>query len=75
MKVGVIQSLDCSLGFGIVLHFHETKAARPAGFLVHDHLSPIDRAVFLEQGQQIVCRGFPDQVADVNILRHRNTFH
>src|SRR5262249_24563897 len=38
---------------------------------VSDDLGPRHRPVLLEQGQQVVGRGVPRQVADVDILRHR----
>src|SRR5713226_3639813 len=51
-------------GLAVVIHFHKPKAARSAGFPVGNHLSPGHRAVRLKQGQQVVGRAIPNQVAD-----------
>src|SRR5262249_52442445 len=49
-------------------------AARPTRLAVHDHLRPCHLAVLLEQGVQVVLVGIPDEIADINILRHHKTF-
>src|SRR5207249_9424678 len=55
-------------------HFHEPEAARPAGLPVRHDLRARHVAMLLEQSQQIVGRCIPDEVADVDILRHLKTF-
>src|SRR5262249_31781772 len=60
--------------FGVIFHFHEAESTRAACLTVHDHLRPRDLAVFLKQVVQVVLRGIPYQVADINVLSHLKTF-
>src|SRR5262249_43151976 len=55
-------------------HRPARNAQAVAGRAVGDDLGPPHRPMFLEQGQQIVGRGIPCEVADINVLRHRRTF-
>ena len=69
-EVGTIEGVDGFLGLAIVVHFHKPKPARSAGLPVRNHLGSGHRAVPLKQGQQVVGCAIPNQIADVNILRH-----
>src|SRR5262249_17987158 len=63
-----VQGVDGRLRLGVVVHLDEAEAARAAGFAIGDDLGPSDRPVLLEQRQQVVGRGVPRQVADVDVL-------
>jgi hypothetical protein len=52
------------------LHFHETEAARSAGFAIHNHLGPRHGAMLLEGGTELVGRGAEWKVPHIQILRH-----
>src|SRR5439155_5464814 len=69
-EVGTIEGVDGFLGLAVVVHFHKPKPTRSAGLPVRNHLSSSHRAVPLKQGQQVVGCAIPNQIADVNILRH-----
>src|SRR6266481_6159921 len=69
-EVGTIESFDGLLGLAIVVHFHKAKPARSAGLPIRNHLGSGHRAVRLKQGQQVVGCAIPNQIADVDILRH-----
>src|SRR5262249_46403210 len=67
----VVEAIDRSLRFLVVVHDDEPEPARAARFSVRDHLRLGHRAVLSEQSQQVVGGGVPHEVADVNVLRHR----
>src|SRR5438034_3947576 len=69
-EVGTIEGVDGFLGLAVVVHFHKAKPARSAGLPIRNHLSSGHRAVPLKQGQQVVGCAIPNQIADVDILRH-----
>jgi hypothetical protein len=69
-----MQLVDGLLRLRVVGHLHESEAARPARLAVGDDLSATNRAIFLEQLQEVIGRGIPGEVAYVNVLRHQNTF-
>src|SRR5262249_3866211 len=69
-----VERFDRLLRLAVVGHFHEAEPARASGFLVRDYLGALDLAELLEERVQVVLGAIPDQVADVNILRHRKTF-
>src|SRR5262249_37796896 len=70
LVVRAVEGVDGALRPRVVIHSHEPEPARPAGLPVGNHLGPGHRAVFLEQGQKVVGRTIPHEVADVDILRH-----
>src|SRR5262249_13564271 len=72
--IRALGGVDGLRGLTVIVHADEPEAARPAGLPVGNHLGASHLAVLLKQGQQIVGGRGPDQVADVNILRHHRTF-
>src|SRR5882762_3331163 len=69
-EVGTIEGFDGFLGLAVVVHFHKPKPTRSAGLPVRNHLSSGHRTVPLKQGHQVVGCAIPNQIADVDILRH-----
>src|SRR5205814_2122712 len=67
----VVEAIDRSLRFLVVVHDDEAEAARAARLSVRDHLRLAHRPVLPEQSQQVVGGGVPHEVAAVNVLRHR----
>src|SRR5260370_37734377 len=65
-----VQGRDGLLGLFVVTHFHEAESPGSAGLAVCDDLSLRPLAMLLEQGQQLVGRHVPGEVADMNVLRH-----
>src|SRR5207244_8113299 len=65
-----VQGIDGLLGLGVIVHFHKAKAPGAAGLPIGDHLGSSHVAVLLKQGQEVVGRRLPCEVADVDILRH-----
>jgi hypothetical protein len=73
-EVGTVEGSDCPISFAVIFHFHEAEASRTPGLTVHDHLRPSDLAVLLKEVVQVVLRGIPNEIADIDILRHLKTF-
>src|SRR5262249_11850849 len=71
LKLGAVEGVDGLLGLGVIIHFDEPEAARTAGLAVGDDLGAGDFPVLLEKGQQVVGAGIPNEIANVNVLRHR----
>jgi hypothetical protein len=72
LVVSSVERLDGLLGLGIFIHLHKAESARAAGFAICDDLGTGDLAMLLKQGEKIVGRGIPDQVAYIDILSHHN---
>lgn len=70
----VMQAVDRRLSFRVVGHLDKPEPARPAGFAVRNDLCADYLPVLLKQLEQVVGRGIPREVADVNVLRHQRTF-
>jgi hypothetical protein len=73
-EVGTVEGRDCTIGFAVIFHFDEAESTRAPCLTVHDHLGPGDFPVLLKEVVQVVLRGIPNQVADINVLRHLKTF-
>lgn len=63
-KFGVVHRRHHSIGIRI-LHFHETKASRPACVSVGDNSTRYDIAMLAKNCRQISLRCFPRKVADI----------
>src|SRR5438034_11189486 len=68
--IEIVQGLDGLLGFLVVFHFHEPKAARAARFAIGDDLRAGHLPMSAKQLEQVVGSYRPGQIADVDILRH-----
>src|SRR5437764_366199 len=60
-----VERVDRGLGPGVVGHLDEAEAAAPVRHAVHDHLGRLDRAILLEELDQIIRRRVVGQVAHV----------
>src|SRR5262249_30991165 len=73
LERGPVERLDRRRGLAVVGHFDEPEAPRAARLPVGDDLGLRHRPVLLEQTQQVVGAGIPDEIADVDVLRHRRS--
>ena len=66
-EVSPVQSVDCSLGFALVTHLHETETARLAAVAIRDYASRFNLTVLGESLSKVFVPGIETEVSYVYV--------
>jgi len=68
-----IQSRDRRVRLGFVGHFDKPETTRPTGLTIRDDLRTCDSTILLKHRVQLIRRGGPGEITNVNVRRHART--